>query len=320
VIGSYALGVGAALVAGAAYNAGQIAQKIAVNRLPPPAPGSGRLRSSLFVRLLASPIWLVGFAVVALVGTPLNLVAALWLGPAILPGLMSLGLVVLAIGAVTVAGEKLGAADLTGIALVMAGILLIGLSRLRVDVASEGMHETALVARLAGFTLCSTALAIALLAVAARAHGARGPLRAVAAGLFFSGSNLWLAVVMNALNHWLAGGPIRDGFGLAAIALAIICAASLVGVIVTQHAYRVGNASRVVPIQLVPQQIVPILAFLLVFRCPAPFASALPLAVAGAALVLSGAGLLSGRQVRAGMPKPRRRHGRRSGAAHARTP
>lgn len=300
MIGRYALGVLAALGAGAANSAGQLAQKIAVNRLAPakaPAePPTGRLRSSLFVRLLGSRLWLAGLAVVIVVGTPLNLVAALWLGPAVLPGLMSLGLVVLAVGAVTVAGERLGAPDVGGIALVMAGILLVGLSRLRVDVASALLREPGLLGRLSAFTLCSSAAAAALVAVAARSRGARGPLRALAAGLFFSGSNLWLAEVVNALDRWLGGAPVREGFGLAAAALAVILASSLLGTIVIQHAYLVGEASRLVPIQLVPTQIAPLLAFRIVFRGLVPFPAALPLAVAGAALILGGAAVLGGRQ------------------------
>lgn len=300
MIGRYAIGVLAALGAGAANNAGQLAQKIAVNRLAPaktPAePATGRLRSSLFVRLLGSRLWLAGFAVVIVVGTPLNLVAALWLGPALLPGLMSLGLVVLAVGAVKVAGERLGAPDIGGIALVMAGILLVGLSQLRVDVASASMREPAMLGRLTAFTLCSSAVAAALVAVAARSRGARGPLRALAAGLFYSGSNLWLAEVMNALDRWLGGTPVGEGLGLAAAALAVILASSLLGTIVIQHAYLVGEASRLVPIQMVPSQIVPLLAFRIVFRGSVPFPAALPLAVAGAALILGGAAVLAGRQ------------------------
>jgi len=295
VIGRYVLGVAAALGAGAAYNAGQLAQKIAVNRLPEPAGPARGLRSSLFARLLGSRLWLAGLAVVLLAGTPLNVVAALWLGPAILPGLMSLGLVVLAVGAVVVAGEQLGAGDIAGIALVMAGIVLVGTSRLRIDVSEAGLHAPATLARLAAFTLCTASLGTVLLAAASRTRGARGPLRALAAGLFYAPSNLWLAELMNALDHWLAGGPIREGLGLAAAALGIIVASSLLGTVVIQHAYRVGNASRVVPIQMVPQQVVPILAFLLVFQSPAPSAWALPLAAGGVSLILGGAGLLAGR-------------------------
>jgi drug/metabolite transporter (DMT)-like permease len=303
VIGRYTLGVLAALGAGAANNLGQLAQKIAVNRLPEPDATGGRLRSGLFVRLLASRLWLAGLAVVLLVGTPLNVVAALWLGPALLPGLMSLGLVVLAIGAVTVAGERLGPVDLVGIALVMAGIVLTGLSRLQVDVVPSDIHEPTLITRLTAFTLCTVALAFALLAIATRVHGARGPLRALAAGLFFSSSNQWLAELMHAFNNWLMGGPLREDLGLAVVALALIAACSLLGTIIIQHAYQVGDASRLVPIQMVPAQIVPLLAFLIVFRSPVPSASALPFAAAGAALILGGAGLLAGRQASAGTPK-----------------
>jgi drug/metabolite transporter (DMT)-like permease len=295
----YALGVVAALCAGAAYNAGQLTQKIAVNRVTGEAPAVGARQPGLLGRLLHSPLWLAGFAMLFLVGTPLNLVAALWLGPAILPGLMSLGLVVLAVGAVTVAGERLGAADLLGIALVMAGIVLVGLSRLSVDVRAAGIREPALVARLAVFTLCSTALGTAFLAGSTKARGACGPLRALAAGLYLSASNLWLAEIMNVLGRWLDGAPLGEGLGPAAIALAVIIASSGAGIIVTQHAYRVGDASRLVPIQMVPQQIVPILAFLLVFRGAPASASALPLAAGGAALIIGGAALLAGRQAAA---------------------
>ncbi len=75
---------------------------------------------------------------------------------------------------------------------------------------------------------------------------------------------------------------------------------SAMGIVATQYAYRVGDASRLVPIQMVPAQIAPILAFVLVFRGAAPSAAAVPLAAGGAALVLAGAGLLAGRQAAAG--------------------
>ena len=304
MIGRYAAGVAAALAAGAAFSIGQLAQKIAVNRLDAlsaeaPAIGSESAPRRGFVAgLLRSPLWLIGFAVVFLVGTPLNIVAAAWLGPAILPGLMSLGLVVLAVGAVAVAGEHLGAADVAGIVLVMAGIALIGLSHLAVDVASASLHAPALLARLTGFTAGTSVLGAVGLAAAAgpAARGARGPLRALASGLFFSGSNLWLAEFLNAIGPWLSGAPIREGLGLAAVAACLMIASSGMGTVATQYAYRVGDASRLVPIQMVPSQIVPIMAFVLVFRCTAPSAAAVPLAAGGAALVLAGAGLLAGRQ------------------------
>lgn len=300
MIGRYAAGVAAALAAGAAYNAGQLAQKVAVNRLgAAPGGGAGSRRTAFVGGLLRSPLWLVGFAVVVLVGTPLNIVAAAWLGPAILPGLMSLGLVVLAVGAVTVAGERLGAADVAGIVLVMAGTALIGLSHLDVDVSSTELRSPALLRRLEVFTAATSALGAAGLALGAGpgARGARGPLRALAAGLFFAASNLWLAEFLNAVGPWLSGTPLREGLGLAAAATGIMLASSGLGTVATQYAYKVGDASRMVPIQMVPGQVVPIVAFVLVFHGAAPSAAAIPLAAGGAALVLAGAGLLAGRQV-----------------------
>jgi hypothetical protein len=276
VIGSYAAGVASALAAGAAYNVGQLAQKVAVNRLGADFRGAcapAALSSSPRLAPLAG-----GFAVVLFAGTPLNVVAALWLGPPSC-GLMSLGLVVLAVRS----GDRgRRAARSRRHRRHRAGD---GRHRprrrepLRIDVSEAGLHAGDL-ARLAAFTLCTASLGTVLLAAAGRTRGARGPLRALAAGLFYAPSNLWLAELMNALDHWLAGGPIREGLDLAAAALGIIVASSILGTVVIQHAYRVGNASRVVPIQMVPQQVVPILAFLLVFR--ARPRTGPPLAAAGA--------------------------------------
>lgn len=302
MIGRYAAGVAAAIAAGAAYSAGQLAQKIVVNRHDDAAAG----RRGFVARLLGSPLWLAGFGVVVLVGTPLNVVAAAWLGPAILPGLMSLGLVVLAVGAVTLAHERLGAVDAAGIVLVMAGIALIGLSHLDLDVAAADLRAPSLLARLALFTAGTSVLGILLAAAAAGrgAGGGRGPLRALAAGLFFSASNLWLAEFLNVLQAWLGGAPVRGGSGLAAAAAAVMLASSGAGLVAAQFAFKAGDASRLVPIQMVPGQVVPILSYVVVFRGTAPSAAAVPLAAGGTLLVLAGAGLLAARQaaVRANRP------------------
>jgi hypothetical protein len=52
------------------------------------------------------------------------------LGPALIPGLMAAGLIVLVLGSIWILGEKLGAAEIAAIALLVLSITLLGLSRL----------------------------------------------------------------------------------------------------------------------------------------------------------------------------------------------
>ena len=88
----YILGVCAAIVAGVLFNVGTVVQKLAVMQ-------SGA-ESGLMKRLLRSPKWIAGLLIQMLLGSPLNLLALGLIGPAIVPGLSSVGLIVLAFGAV----------------------------------------------------------------------------------------------------------------------------------------------------------------------------------------------------------------------------
>ena len=126
--GSYWAGVAAAIAAGIAFNLGMLIQKLAVAKT---AAGSSLMR-----QLIRSPLWLGGFVLQFIIGMPLNMLAQSLIGPAIIPGLMAVGLVVLAVGAVRLAGEPMRLADIAGISLVIAAVIVFGLSRMSVDMQS----------------------------------------------------------------------------------------------------------------------------------------------------------------------------------------
>lgn len=69
-----------------------------------------------------------------IVGMPLNMLAQSKIGPAIIPGLMAIGLIVLTIGAVRLAGESFDSGDIAGILLIIAAVTVFGLSQLSVDI------------------------------------------------------------------------------------------------------------------------------------------------------------------------------------------
>jgi len=285
---SYWIGIAAAITAGIAFNLGILIQKLAVMKTPG--------RAGLMRRLVRSPLWLSGFALQFFVGMPLNMLAQAKIGPAIIPGLMAVGLIVLAIGAVRLAGERIGMADAAGISLVIAAVISFGLSRMSVDMQLVDLYEPAFLVRLGAFTLFVAALSLLCHMTQKENARLRGILRTLNAGLLLSQSNLWLGLLMALIARWSAGRFSFPNLLFTALASGIVFAGSMLGIAETQRAFKFGQASRLIPIQYVPSQILPIAAYFAVFALRPATAQALPLALAGIVFVLFGAILLAGRQ------------------------
>ncbi len=284
---SYEAGVAAGIVAGFAFNLGMVIQKAAVARIP---------KDGSLVRGLAhSPLWIAGVLTQFVIGTPLNLLAALRVGPAILPGLLATGLIVLAVGAVVIAHESPGAGDIVGILLIGGAIALFGLSRLAVDMSEYAVWEPAFLLRLAEFSGGIAATGVVAHLVLVRIHGLRPVARALDGGFLFTLSNLWIGIGVGMLRSLLEGEELAS-LPLTALTGGLAAVTSLLGVLETQRAFRVGDASRIVPIQQIPQQALPLVVYFAVFRLPPPTPASLPLAGGGIVLILVGAVLLARRQ------------------------
>lgn len=247
-------------------------------------------------QLVRSPLWLTGFALQFIIGMPLNMLAQSKIGPAIIPGLMAVGLMVLAVGAVRLAGEAFSFCDVAGISLVIAAVIIFGLSRLAVDMQSIDLYEPAFLLRLGFFTFVVAALSLVCHIQQKTNVRLRGILRTLNAGLLLSQSNLWLGVLMAFLTRWGAGMYGMLDLLSVVVASGIVFVGSMLGIAETQRAFQFGDASKLIPIQYVPSQIIPIAAYFLVFSLHPATPSALPLALAGIALVLTGAVLLARRQ------------------------
>ena len=286
---AYLIGVTAAIIAGIAFNLGMVIQKLAVMKIS--------RESGLMLRLIKSPLWLSGFALQFIVGTPLNMLAQSKIGPALIPGLMAVGLIVLTIGAVRLAGESLDLIDIAGIVLIIAAVTVFGLSRLSVDMHLIDLWAPAFLLRLGIFTASAAALSLVCHMMQSRYIRLRGMLRTLNAGLLLSQSNLWLGVLMALLTKWGMGKLSFADLVFIAIASCIVFLGSMLGIAQTQRAFQVGEASKLVPIQTVPVQILPIAAYFLVFRLSPSTPLAVPLALVGTLLVLLGAVLLARRQI-----------------------
>ncbi|MDP3682852.1 MAG: hypothetical protein Q8S01_02875, partial [Ignavibacteria bacterium] len=111
-----------------------------------------------------------------------------------------------------------------------------------------------------------------------------------------SQSNLWLGILMVFFSKWGVGKFSPLDLLLAGIASAIVFAGSMLGIAETQRAFQFGDASKLVPIQYVPVQILPIAAYFCVFGLTPSTQYTLPMAIGGIVLVLCGAALLARRQ------------------------
>ena len=76
-----------------------------------------------------------------------------FIGPALIPGFMATGLIVLAIGSIKIVGETLNKEEILGIALIIIAIFLLGISELSIEIANTNLLEIGLIMRIFLFTL-----------------------------------------------------------------------------------------------------------------------------------------------------------------------
>lgn len=292
----YLFGIVAALGAGTAFNLGILIQKSAVDRLPKERP---LLRS-----LVKSPIWLLGFVFQFVFGTPLYILSIGLIGPAVVPGLMAIGLVALTVGAVRVRKERLRRREIVGIGFVILAVASFGLSRLSIDVLAFSMTNLALLRRSITFAGLVIVAALACAEIARRITGGHkirhrfepaAVLHAVRAGLWYNVSNLSLGFITAGLA--LFGRGIFDTNDLIVFAVALVTAigSNFFGVAGTQNALARGRAAVTIPLQEGVAQLLPVGIFFFVYRPYVPTASSFVFLGIAASLLVTGVILLTNR-------------------------
>jgi len=276
-----ALGLVAAVLAAACYEGGYVMQALEARV----APHEESLRPALLLRLAARRRWLAGTAL-SVAGAALQIFALAHAPVTLVQPLLALGLVALLVLAQTVLQERIGPLELTGAAAVIAGVALVGIeSPAR---SSEVTSVPALVALLAPFGI------VTLLPFVLRA---RAPLALAAAGA--AAGDALAAVGMKLTADAATAGKL----GLVLLAVAGAGVAGGLALTAEMSALRGLPASRVAPVVLSAQVIVPAVAAMVAFGEPVTAAVVLGVALAGA-----GAGLLGASGAVGGL---------RSGAAQA---
>jgi len=237
------------------------------------------------------------------VGAVCLLLAQLFVGPALLPGLMASGLIVLAVGSHLIVHERLRPSEILGVFLMIAAVTLLGLSRLSIEIRDWDLLEGGFLRRSGAFTavvlILVAGLEIGQHALARRDdHRYRGLLLALSSGGLLSLSNFWTSPFMGLVVKLLHRELVPASRVLLGVLSGLLLAVNLLGIGRMQTAFRVSRASQAVPFQQIPLQIAPPIVYLVVFALTPPSAFALAFLATGVALIIACSFLLAGGKTR----------------------
>ena len=144
----YWFGVFLAIMSGIVNNFGTVLQKKVVNDVPQDQ------RDEKFYRtLLTNRLWLFGLLLQNGIGAIFFMWAQIYIGPALIPGLMAAGLIVLALGSLKIVGEELELPEVIGIFLMIGAITLLGLSSMSIDIGDYEVLNLDFLLRVGLFTV-----------------------------------------------------------------------------------------------------------------------------------------------------------------------
>ncbi len=284
----YLIGVFLAILSGSINNVGLVLQKKVVNEVPPEA--------KFFRSLVKNPIWITGILMEVAIGSVFFMIAQIYIGPALIPGLMAFGLIFLAIGSVKIVGETLKKEEIIGIILMITAIFSLGLSELSVDITGINILALNLVLNMTIFTIVLFLGTFICEILQRKIEKLKGILLAISSGFQFSLTNFWIAPLMAVIAHVFGGNATLGELFLFIACAIILIAASIIGTMKIQQSFQVANASRMIPIQQVPIQITPIIVYFFVFTLMPPTILPIIYVIIGVSLILLSSFLLAKRQ------------------------
>ena len=288
---TYIIGILFALLAGIVVYIGTLIQKFVINK---------HSSDPKFIRsLVKNPLWFVGLLLQIIIGGLIfYFIAIIFIGPALVPGLMSAGLIVLALGSVKLLKEELGKEEITGIFLMIAGITLLGFSELSIDVFTFNILDSGFIFRIIVFTIVVLSLAIVFEKLRRKYAKDKGLLMAIEAGLILSLNTVWASpgttVVVHVINGIIIEEEIIFGIIIGIILLLIVA----IGITIGQISLKYGQANILVPLTSVPIQTIPVIAFFIIFLSTPSSILSIIFMIIGFTLVIFSSFLLTKRQAK----------------------
>ena len=283
----YWLGVSLAISSGLSNHLGTVLQKKVINELPN--------ESKFFRSLVKERLWLIGLILQYGLGAIFYMTAQFFIGPALIPGFMASGLIVLAIGSIKIVGETLNKAEILGILLMILAFFLLGISELSIDIASTNLLEISFLIRIIIFTLVVILFSFICYILQRKTKRFKGILLATLSGLLFVLSNFWVSPMIGVIAKILGGNFTLGELFLFIISCIILILSNVLGVMTIQKSFTVGQASNLVPIQQIPTLLAPIVIYFLIFLLTPPSVFSIYYLIIGITLIIISSFLLGKR-------------------------
>lgn len=253
-----------------------------------------------FLKQIAkNPIWIIGLLMQILLGGAIfYLLAQIYLGPALVPGLMSAGMIVLAIGSIKILNETLKKEEIIGILIMIIGIMFIGFSELSVDVATYIILDPGFILRITIFTCIYIAIIMMLFIYSRKVNKYKGIVYALISGFIYSLSSVWIGPISASLTHTFSGNISLGGIFLFISAIIIVILATMYGIIYAQKSFKEGQVNILSPLIGVPGQITPIMAYFIIFLLVPASNFSILFIIIGMSSVISSSFLLASRQAK----------------------
>ena len=285
---TYLLGVILTILAGVVNNVAVVMQKYVINNLP-------KGEKKLMKTLIKKPMWFIGLIMQLAISGVLTIIAQLLIGPALVPGLMAAGLIILALGSVKILNESLKNEEIMGIISLIIGILFLGLSTLQIssDDVNAVILDIGFNVRLFTYTFIFIGGFIIFNLLQKKFERYRAVLIATGSGLLFAIANLYISPLFA-----IFANPSVHPWKIAMIPICIfvLVFVNALAIIRINVAFTAGKASNLTGIQQVPIQISPIFVYFFVFALLTPHFMAIPFLFIGIVLIILSTFLLGTRQ------------------------
>ncbi len=284
----YYMGISFAILSGIINNFGIILQKKVVNEI--------RAEVKFGRALIKNRLWLLGLMMQLGIGAILFLLAQVYIGPALFPGLMASGLIILAIGFVKIIGETLKRDEIIGILLMIGAIFLLGISGLSINISEQNLLDLMFLIRIIIFISIIIISSIICEILQRRTEKYSGIFLSILSGFMFSLSNFWVSLLLGTIFNVFQGIYSLGELILFICSSLILIATNFIGILKIQESFKVAQASNMIPIQQVPIQITSIFVYLLIFLLQPPSIMSIIFLILGIFLILISSFLLGKRQ------------------------
>jgi len=299
------VGVVLALLCGIVNNLGTLFQKQAVNRYLEAlrceqAASDSQVMPKFQMRaLVREKLWIFGFTLQLVVGTGLFILAQTLIGPSLTPALGSVGIVILAVPQFSrgMLHEKLTWDEMIGLVMIIGAVVLLSFSGLQIVQSDTDFLEFHFLIRVIIYSGTIMLMCVVCKLWSKRKDRLEGTVLATLSGLLVALSNFWISPFTAMLSHFIGGNwhhtPTFEQHAVWAavlfwlLSVAIVVWSNVQSVYEKQLAFKVGQATTMIPISHVPSHLSPPIIYSAVFYLKQTYSYSLALMCVGILMLVT---------------------------------